>query len=448
MAYELPYGTIRFPRTAILSLLFLGALGVLEKASQAEDADFNLVRVNIISEFRGPKGMVELNGKILNDYSPTIIQDFSSVGIVIDPKSHVMTFLSYRWVDIQATNPRIEISTNDGKKLPGKLIGIDQRNGVAVIELLKGALKETPICTQQCIDKEDTIVMAPVAEDMGLLKFEETKILSRNVSSGVQARGSFRVPLSHPFPDISLPILTTDRKVLGFIAGRDPTDTGGVVYPIQQLMASAREILKAGGDVQAGWLGIVLQNAPEGVVVHRVELDSPAYKAGISPRDSLVRYNGKRVQNAMHFIDLIENSSVGSQAKIEILRQGKPMSLTALVEARKVQPIQSRLTLSSPKPLIGIDAVVLTPDLADALQMPGQAGLLVAEVVKQMPAAQAGVLAGDVIVAMDGQPIFDAASFASYWQSHGLGSQLVLTVLRKGVERSISVPVHSYSTAK
>jgi serine protease Do len=80
--------------------------------------------------------------------------------------------------------------------------------------------------------------------------------------------------------------------------------------------------------------------------------------------------------------------------------------------------------------------------------MPGQAGLLVTDVVKQMPADRAGVLDGDVIVAMDGQPIFDAASFASYWQSHGLGSELILTVLRKGVERSIAVPVQSYSTSK
>jgi len=442
--------TIHFRQTAILSLLLAGTFFSFQKESRAEnpEAESNLVRVNIISEFRGSKGAVELNGKVLGNYSPTIIQDFSSAGIVIDPKSHVMTFLSYRWVDIQSSNPRIEISTNDGKKLAGKLIGIDQRNGVAVIELLKGKLKETPICKQQCLGKEDTIVMAPVAEETGLFRFEETRIVPRNVSASTQMPGSFRVPIAHSFPDISLPILTTDHKVLGFIAGRDPLDTGGVVYPIQLLMASAREILRTGGDIRAGWLGIVLQDVPSGVVVHRVESDSPAQKAGLNPRDFLVRYNGQPIQSARQFIDLIENSSIGSQARIEVIRQGKPISVTALIEARKAPQIQNRISLSSPRPLIGLDTIVLTPDLADALQMPGQTGLLVVDVIAQMPAARAGVLDGDVIVAMDGQPIFDASSFASYWQSHGLGSKLILSILRKGEARSIAVQFRPDSTSK
>jgi S1-C subfamily serine protease len=442
--------TTRLLQTAAFTLLLAGTSFSNEKESRAEDpeAESHLVRVNIISEFRGPKGMVELNGKVLNNYSPTIIQDFSSAGVVIDPKSHVMTFLSDRWVDIQSSNPRIEISTNDGKKLQGKLVGIDQRNGVVVIELLAGKLQETLICTQQCFGKDDIIVMAPVAEETGLFKFEETRIVPRNVSVGGPLLESIRVPIEHSFPDISLPILTTDRKVLGFIAGREPMDAGGVVYPIQQLMASAREILRTGRDIQAGWLGIVFQDVPSGVVVHRVEPGSPAQKAGLNPRDFLVRYNNQPVKSARQFIDLLENSSVGSQARIEIKRQGKLMNLTALIEARKAPQIQSRISLSSPRPLIGLDTAVLTPDLADALQMPGQTGLLVVDVIAQMPAKRAGVLEGDVIVAMDGQPIFDAASFATYWQSHGLGSHLILTVLRKGVERSISIPVQIYSTSQ
>jgi serine protease Do len=248
--------------------------------------------------------------------------------------------------------------------------------------------------------------------------------------------------MNNPFPDISLPVLTRDHRVLGFIASRDPMDTGVVVCPIQQLLASAAEILKAGGDIRAGWLGIFLQDAPPGVVVERVEPDSPAQKSGLSPRDFLVRYNGRAVQNSRQLIEFIQSSPVGSKAKLEINRQGNPMNLTALVEARKPQQTQNRLSLNSPRPLIGLDAAVLTPDLADALQLPGQTGLLVIGVFDQTPAARAGVLEGDVIVAMDGQPIFDAASFASYWQSHGLGAQLVLTVLRKGMERSITIQVH------
>jgi serine protease Do len=214
------------------------------------------------------------------------------------------------------------------------------------------------------------------------------------------------------------------------------------VYPIAPLLASAEKILKTGGDIRAGWLGIFLEDSPGGVFVQRITPGSPAQSAGLSPGDALVRYNGQKILDARHFIQLIQDSSIGTKAKLEVVRQGKPMKLSAMIQERKPQPIQGRLSLNLPKPTIGLDTIVLTPDLADAMQMPGQTGLLVIDVVKETPAERAGVLAGDVVVAMDDQPIFDVGSFASYWQTHGLGSQLVLKVLRKGAERTITVPVH------
>lgn len=404
------------------------------------DASPHVVRVHIISEFRGPKGMVALNGKLLTDYAPIIIQDFAATGIVLDAQGHILTFLSHRWVDIQSNNPRIEISTNAGQKLQGKLIGIDQRNGVAVIQAIRGKLKETPVCTQWEA-KDGAVVMAPVGRDAGTFKLGEAQVVSAGTGSEETKAGRVRLAVNQPFPDISLPVFTRDHRVLGFIASGNPLDDGVAVFPIQQMLESAQQIIKSGGDIHAGWLGIFLQDGPPGVVVQRVAPDSPAQKAGLSPRDFLVRYNGRSVQNARQFIEFIQSSPVGSKAKIDINRQGNPMTLTALVEARRPQPIQNRISLNSPRPLIGLDTIVLTPDLADALQMPGQAGLLVIDVVPQTPAARAGVLQGDVITAMDGQPIFDAPSFASYWQSHDLGSLLVLTVLRKGAERSITIQV-------
>jgi serine protease Do len=182
--------------------------------------------------------------------------------------------------------------------------------------------------------------------------------------------------------------------------------------------------------------------------VQRVTPDSPAQSAGLTAGDALVRYNGQKIQDTRQLIQLIQDSAIGANAKLEILRQGNPLNLAAVVEERKPQPIQGRLSLNLPKPTIGLDTMVLTPDLADAMQMPGQTGLLVLDVVKQTPAERAGVLAGDVVIAMDGQPVFDVGSFASYWQTHGLGPQLVLKILRKGTERTLTVLVRPESQIK
>ena len=399
--------------------------------------DPGLVWVNIISEFRGPSGSVILNGKILHDYSPLIIQDFSSTGVVLDDNLHVMTFLSYRWIDIQSENPRIEISNRDGLKLPGKLIGIDQRNGVAVVIATEGKLKKTTVC-ETCESKDGASVLVPSARDASVARFGETRVAASGGRAGTLVPGALLAPYPQPFSDISLPVLNREFQVIGLMTGMDSSDAG-VVYPVKQLLDSAHQIIKADGSIRVGWLGIMLEDVPAGVQVQGVEPNSPAQEAGLNPRDFLVRYNSLPVENALQFIGFIQNSAIGSSAKIDISRQGKPLSLTAKIKERQVQAAQNRLSLNSPRPRVGLDTTPLTPDLADTLQMPGQTGLLVTGVLPQTPAATAGVLEGDVITAMDGHPIFDIGSFASYWQSHGLGSRLVLTVLRKGTKRSISV---------
>ena len=418
-------------------VLLVGTAAAFGQNAPSAAPDPGLVHVNIISEFRGPSGNVTLNGKILRDYSPLIIQDFSSAGVVLDDKGRVMTFLSYRWVDIQSENPRIEISGRDGQKLPGKLIGIDQRNGVAVILATEGKLRKTKVC-ETCESKDGASVLIPSAWDTATARFGEARVVASGGGAGAPAPGALLAPYPQPLSDISLPVLNRDFQVIGLMTGMDSMDAG-VIYPVKQLLDSARQVIKAGGNIRVGWLGIMLEDAPSGVYVQGVESNSPAQEAGLVPRDFLVRYNSLPVENALQFIGMVQNSAIGSKAKIDISRQGKPMSLTAKIRERQAQAAQNRLSLNSPRPRVGLDTTPLTPDLADALQMPGQTGLLVIGVLPQTPAAAAGVLEGDVITAMDGQPIFDENSFASYWQSHGLGPRLVLTVLRKGEKRSISI---------
>jgi len=90
---------------------------------------------------------------------------------------------------------------------------------------------------------------------------------------------------------------------------------------------------------------------------------------------------------------------------------------------------------------MGLSTEMLNPALADALHLPGQTGLLVLNVGQDLPAGKAGVLAGDVITSIDGQPIMDAPSFASFLMTHTWEAQSVMKVLRKGMERTIVVQI-------
>src|SRR5512143_420950 len=108
-------------RVAVVAIA-LCACAVLLPAQDSGLPQPSLVRVNIVSETRFT-GDFEAYGKRIPDYQPRIIQVFPSTGAVIDDKGHVLTFLGYRWVDIQSPDPRVDIITSDGQKFPAKLVG-------------------------------------------------------------------------------------------------------------------------------------------------------------------------------------------------------------------------------------------------------------------------------------------------------------------------------------
>ncbi|MBN1567397.1 MAG: PDZ domain-containing protein [Acidobacteria bacterium] len=448
---------------AFLPLLVAVPLGFgfdLQQPAGEEQAPV-LVRVNIIVETRGAADTVEINGQLVADYRPTIIQDFPSVGIVLDDRNFIMTFLGYRWVDIHGSDARIFITPGKGQKWRGKLVGIDQSNGVAVIKLLEGKLDKTPLCLH-CEVQDGAIVIAPIMESQEKSEYREAQIVSMRTGIRSLDPAAWTMTLNRPFPDIGLPVLTPDRRVLGFIANQDPADMQVVVYPIAQLVSSARKILKTGGDIRSGWLGIFLDTSyhskDAGISVLRVEEGSPAQKAGIVAGDLLRKFDGHELKDALQFIQLVQNASIGSKVQLDIVRQGQLTKQTAFIEARKPPQNRSRwsfnlaatfdpaakgmipeLTPLNPRLLMGLSTEMLTPQLAEALQMSGRTGLLVLGVAPKMPADMAGVQIGDIIVSIDGQPILDPLGFTSFLQTHAWGPQSILKILRKGAERTVIV---------
>ena len=251
-----------------------------------------------------------------------------------------------------------------------------------------------------------------------------------------------------------------------------------VVFPMAQLLTSAEKIIRSGGDIRTGWLGVYLDDAPpdssSGVRIESVLEGSPAQKAGLAPEDLLVKWNGTLIRNAMQFIRLVQETQAGTRVDLEVTRRGKHTNATAVIENRKPEESEGTIILEFPeeislpstrvegeftyrkalgppprleRPRLGIDIVALSPQLAEYLQMPGQSGLLVSAVEAKMPAARAGIRTGDVILSVDGRQILDSRAFSSYIQSRAWGSTIALKYLRKGAERSAAILLKQASEA-
>jgi S1-C subfamily serine protease len=68
-------------------------------------------------------------------------------------------------------------------------------------------------------------------------------------------------------------------------------------------------------------------------------------------------------------------------------------------------------------------------------------GAVVVEMLRRSPAERAGLLPGDVVLALDGQPIQDAAQLRNELARAAAGSTLHLSVRREGQRKEIAIQV-------
>ncbi|PDS35120.1 serine endoprotease DegQ [Rhizobium anhuiense] len=96
---------------------------------------------------------------------------------------------------------------------------------------------------------------------------------------------------------------------------------------------------------------------------------------------------------------------------------------------------------------LGIGIQDLTPDLAEALNLGGLRGALVANVEPGSAADRTGVKTGDVVTAFDGRPVRGATDLRNRIGLTPAGSKIRLTVKRGDDQREIEVPIESEDRA-
>jgi serine protease Do len=94
---------------------------------------------------------------------------------------------------------------------------------------------------------------------------------------------------------------------------------------------------------------------------------------------------------------------------------------------------------------IGVHIQPVTDEMTESLGLKKAEGALVAEAQADSPAAKAGIIAGDVIVAVDGRPVKDAHELARMIAPMAPQSTVKLAVVRKGKEQPVSVTVTDMS---
>lgn len=96
------------------------------------------------------------------------------------------------------------------------------------------------------------------------------------------------------------------------------------------------------------------------------------------------------------------------------------------------EPGQHRMLLDSlaHRAYLGVHLLNLTPELRQHFGAPRESGVLVSRVPSDGPAAAAGVLVGDVITAVDDQPVSSTSQLVGRIGSRHKGDEVVLALVR------------------
>jgi serine protease Do len=195
-----------------------------------------------------------------------------------------------------------------------------------------------------------------------------------------------------------------------------------------------------------------------GVEVTHIDPDSPAEKSGLKVGDTVLNYNGQRVEGMEQFSRLVRETPPGREVKLDIFRNGTGQTIALQVGSRHapaqtfdLQHIQDQLhQLQAHLPdlprsfmtwrssALGIDAEGLDGQLAQYFGV--KEGVLVRSVQKDSTAEKAGMKAGDVIVRVDDAHVATPADLSMHFRSvHGGTSAVV--VMRDHHEITLTVKV-------
>jgi serine protease Do len=97
---------------------------------------------------------------------------------------------------------------------------------------------------------------------------------------------------------------------------------------------------------------------------------------------------------------------------------------------------------------IGVQIQPVTPDIAESLGLKKVTGALVAEPQPDGPAKKAGIEAGDVITAVNGEEVKDARDLAKKIGALPPKANVKLTVLQKGAEKTVNLALGELPNSK
>jgi S1-C subfamily serine protease len=210
---------------------------------------------------------------------------------------------------------------------------------------------------------------------------------------------------------------------------------GGFAVPLDAGLTRILDVLKAGREVEYGFLGVTFDpkaGGAGGVVLNYVTPGSPADKKGLRARDAILAVNGNAVHDGDELFLALGTLLAGSDVTLEVRRAGTRRPAKVEVRLAKYYvPGKKIATDPEPRPFfrgLRVDDTSLLVQQGPPALAPRRipAGVLVSEVRDRSAAATALLRPGEVITHVNRRLVETPAAF--YEAVRGLTGPVELTL--------------------
>jgi len=389
--------------------------------------------VNISAQLAPPEA-----GEVDPDAAP--FDESSGSGVVLSADGYIVT---NHHVVANATD--IVVRLADRRELAATLIGTDPASDIALLKVDAARLPVARIGDPNKLKPGEWVLA--IGAPFGF----EYSVTAGIVSAKGRSVGAEQyVPYLQT--DVAVnpgnsggPLVNLRGEVVG-INSQIFSETGsysGISFavPIDLAMDVVGQLRKQGRVVR-GWLGINIQDVtrdlaesfamprPTGALVRGLAADGPARAAGVEVGDVILSFDGRTLRRSEELPPLVGRTAPGKRVALQLLRAGKPLALTATVGELPPPPPPPAPRAAPEGERLGLALRDLDAAERSALEL--EAGGALVEAVAAGPAADAGLVADDVILMVNQVRVGSAAQLAELIEGLAPGRTVALLLLRDG----------------
>jgi serine protease Do len=277
----------------------------------------------------------------------------AGTGFFIDEQGTILTAAA---IFPQNSYTTVEIN---GEWIEAKLLGLDRRSGVALLQVVKGLTpflipgKSSELKTGLSVVAMGFPRNLPAAPGFGIIGGFDFQYLNRFFPT---THLRINVPVAPG--QVGGPVLNSKGEVIGMIVTAIDEGRAAYALPIEAAEKIVADFKKF-GVAKHGWVGVGVKETAgakdPGVQISQLFENTPAAASGLQPGDTVLKIGNRPITCPSDIIDAAYFSRVGEETSVTVRRNGKTLvykfnvqERPGMVPAVAPDPTQPRIETTPP----------------------------------------------------------------------------------------------------